>query len=70
MSLKGLIHREIGERLMEEALASAWGVSKHFARYFRIQIDFLRSSGLPQAEGLVELTEHTHPSSADLAKRR
>ena len=81
MNLKGLIHRELGEGLTEEELASAVGVSvrtianiltdelpqdpaiwEHFARYFRMDADFLRTGGPPYSEGLFELTESTHPS--------
>jgi len=43
---------------------------ENFARYFRMHADFLRSGGSPHSEGLFELTEHTHPSPADLPKRR
>ena len=81
MNLKGLVHRELGEGLTEEELASAVGVPvrtianilldelpqdpaiwEHFARYFRIHADFLRSGGPPHSEGLFELTESAHPS--------
>ena len=81
MNLKGLIHRELGEGLTEEELASAVGVSvrtianiltdelpqdpaiwEHFARYFRMDADFLRTGGPPYSEGLFELTESAHPS--------
>ena len=30
---------------------------EHFARYFRMDADFLRSGGPPHAEGLFDLTE-------------
>jgi SOS-response transcriptional repressor LexA len=75
VNLKGLIHRELGEGLTEEELASSVGVSlrtvEHiladkipqdpaiwdaFARYFRMDADFLRTGGLPLPEGLFELT--------------
>jgi SOS-response transcriptional repressor LexA len=78
VNLKGLIHRELGEGLTEEELASAVGVSVRtiahilagklpqdpaiwnaFARYFRIDADFLRTGGPPYPEGLFELTEST-----------
>ena len=81
MNLKGLVHRELGEGLTEEELASAVGVSvrtiadilvdelpqdptiwEQFARYFRMDADFLRSGGPPHAEGLFDLTESAHPS--------
>ena len=81
MDLKGLVHRELGEGLTEEELASAVGVSvrmiadilvgefpqdpaiwEQFARYFRMDADFLRSGGPPHSEGLFDLTESAHPS--------
>jgi transcriptional regulator with XRE-family HTH domain len=81
VDLKGLVHRELGEGLTEEELASAVGVSvqtianiladelprdsrtwEHFARYFRMDADFLRVGGPPYPEGLFELTESAHPS--------
>ena len=33
-----------------------------FARYFRMDMEFLRTGGPPYPEGLFELTENTHPS--------
>ena len=36
-----------------------WG---KVARYFRMDVDFLRSGGPPHAEGLFDLTESAHPS--------
>ncbi len=81
MDLKGLVHRELGEGLTEEELASAVGVSvrmiadilvgefpqdpaiwEYFARYFRMDADFLRSGGPPHSEGLFDLTESAQPS--------
>jgi SOS-response transcriptional repressor LexA len=81
VNLKGLIHRELGEGLTEEELATAVGVSvrtianiladkvpqdpaiwETFARYFRMDADFLRTGGPPYPEGLFELTEVTNPS--------
>ena len=35
---------------------------EQFARYFRMDADFLRSGGPPHAEGLFDLTESAHPS--------
>ena len=35
---------------------------EHFARYFRMDADFLRSGGPPHAEGLFDLTESAQPS--------
>ena len=82
MNLKGLVHRELGEGLTEEELASAVGISvrtianiladelpqdpaiwEQFARYFRMDADFLRTGGPPYSEGLFELTGSTHPSA-------
>ena len=81
MNLKGLVHRELGEGLTEDELASAVGVPvrtiadiladdlpqdpaiwEQFARYFRMDADFLRSGGPPYSEGLFDLTESAHPS--------
>jgi SOS-response transcriptional repressor LexA len=81
VNLKGLIHRELGEGLTEEELASAVGVSgrtianiladkvpqdpaiwETFARYFRMDADFLRAGGPPYPEGLFELTGSTQHS--------
>ena len=81
MHLKGLVHRELGEGMTEEELASAVGVSvrtiadilidelpqdlaiwKQFARYFRMDADFIRSGGPSHSAGLFDLTERAHPS--------
>ena len=81
MNLKSLVHRELGEGLTEDELASAVGVSvrtiadiladelpqdpaiwEQFARYFRMDADFLRSGGPPHSEGLFDLTESAQPS--------
>jgi len=35
---------------------------EQFARYFRMDADFLRSGGPPHSEGLFDLTESAHPS--------
>ena len=35
---------------------------EHFARYFHMDADFLRSGGPPHSEGLFDLTESAHPS--------
>ena len=83
MNLKGLVHRELGEGLTEEELASAVGVStqtianilidklpqdpaiwENFARYFRIDADFLRVGGPPLPHGIFELSGSTHHSPA------
>ena len=81
MDLKGLVHRELGEGLTEEELASTVGVSveiianilanelpqdrttwEHFARYFRVDVDFLQIGGSPHSEGLFDLNESATPS--------
>ncbi len=81
MDLKGLVHRELGEGLTEEELASTVGVSveiianiladelpqdrttwEHFARYFRVDVDFLQIGGSPHSEGLFDLKESATPS--------
>ena len=81
MDLKGLVHRELGEGLTEEELASTVGVSvetianiladelpqdrttwEHFARYFRVDVDFLQIGGAPLSEGLFDLKESVTPS--------
>ena len=81
MDLKGLVHRELGEGMTEEGLASTAGVSveiianiladelpqdrttwEHFARYFRVDVDFLQIGGPPHSEGLFDLKESANPS--------
>ena len=81
MDLKGLVHRELGEGLTEEELASTVGVSvetitniladeppqdrttwEHFARYFRIDVDFLQIGGPPHSAGQFDLKESANPS--------
>ncbi len=88
MNLKGLVHRELGEGLTEEGLASAVGVSirtianiladklpqdpaiwETFARYFRMDADFLRTGGPPYPEGLFELTGSIHHSPVGEMRR-
>lgn len=83
MNLKGLVHRELGEGLTEEELASAVGVSvrtsanilayklpqdraswQKFARYFRMDVDFLRAGEATHARTMVELPGNTYPSAA------
>lgn len=75
MNLKGLIHRELGEGLTEQELASAVGVPvrtitkiladklpknpavwEQFAKYFRMNADFLRSGGLTRSGTLYKLS--------------
>jgi SOS-response transcriptional repressor LexA len=74
MYLKGLVHRELGEGLTEDELASVVGVStptvveiladklpddpaiwEKFARYFSMDVDFLRTGG--PVHRVFELTE-------------
>ena len=81
MNLKGLVHRELGEGLTEEELASVVGVSvgtianiladeppqdhaiwENFARYFRMDVDFLKIGGPPHSEGQFDLKESATPS--------
>ncbi len=83
MNLKGLVHRELGEGLTEEELASAVGVSvrtitnilaaklpkdhtkwEKFARYFRMDADFLRTGGPTHPGAVFELSGSTHHSAA------
>lgn len=83
MNLKGLVHRELGEGLTDEELASAVGVCAQtianilidklpqdpaiweaFARYFRIDADFLRVGGPTLPDGMFELSGSTHHSPA------
>lgn len=66
MNLKGLVYRELGEGLTEEELAdelpqdrTTW---EHFARYFRVDVDFLQIGGPPHSEGLFDLKESANPS--------
>jgi SOS-response transcriptional repressor LexA len=81
VNLQSLVHRELGEGLTEEELASAVGVSsrtianiladelpedpaiwERFARYFRMDAEFLRTGVSPHSEGVFELTGSTHHS--------
>jgi SOS-response transcriptional repressor LexA len=83
VNLKGLVHRELGEGLTEQELASSVGVSLRtitnivadklpqdraiwdkFARYFRMDVDFLRSGELAHGRTTVELPGSTHHSAA------
>ena len=80
MDLKGLVHRELGEGLTEEELASTVGVSvetianiladelpqdrttwEHFARYFRVDVDFLQIRWSATLRGTVR-THRERPS--------
>lgn len=88
MNLKGLVHRELGEGLTEEELASVVGVPvltianipaddpsqnraiwEYFARYFRIDLDFLQIGGPPLPERLFALTESSTPSPLGLMRK-
>jgi SOS-response transcriptional repressor LexA len=79
--LKSLVHRELGEGLTEEELASAVGISvrtianiladelpqdpaiwEHFARYFRMDVEFLRTGVLPHSDTVFERTRSTNHS--------
>ena len=83
MNLKSLIHRELGEGLTEEELASAADVSSEaigsilsgklpheagilekFARYFRMEVDFLRIGESSHTRMAGELPGNTHHSPA------
>jgi len=83
MNLKGLVHRELGEGLTEQELASSVDVSLRtitniladklpqdraiwdkFARYFRMDVDFLRTGELAHARTTVELPGSTQHSAA------
>lgn len=83
MNLKGLVHRELGEGLTEEELASAVSVSvrtitniladklpqdrvvwEKFARYFRMDADFLRTGESVHAGTADELPGVTRRSAA------
>ncbi len=82
MNLKGLIHRELGEGLTENELATAIGVSrqtieniladkfpkdialwKNFAKYFRLDVEFLPTGESLSPTTLVKLSEGDHRSS-------
>ena len=83
MNLKGLIHRELGEGLTEQELASSVGVPlrtivnilanklphdraiwEKFSRYFRMDVEFLRTGEWAHASTTVELPVSTHHSAA------
>lgn len=88
MNLKGLVHRELGEGMTEEELASAVDVSmraitnilagklprgraiwEKFARYFRMDVDFLRTGEPAHAGRTVELPARARPSAAGEIRR-
>ncbi|MBX3303534.1 MAG: LexA family transcriptional regulator [Nitrospira sp.] len=83
MNLKSLVHRELGEGLTEQELASLVGVSERtianilidklpkgaaiwekFARYFRMDAEFLRSGELACSGAAFEFSESTRHSAA------
>jgi SOS-response transcriptional repressor LexA len=83
MNLKGLVHRELGEGLTEQELASSVRVSlrtieniladklphdrviwEKFARYFRMDADFLRTGEPAHAKTMVELPRSSQQSAA------
>ena len=83
MNLKGLVHREVGEGLTEQELASSVGVPlptivnilagklpddraiwEKFSKYFRMDVDFLRTGEWAHATTTVELPGNTHHSAA------
>ncbi len=83
MNLKGLVHRELGEGLTEQELASSVGVPlrtivniladklphdreiwEKFSKYFRMDVEFLRTGEWAHARTTVELPGSTHHSAA------
>ncbi len=48
--------------ILADKLPKDPAIWEQFARYFRMDADFLRSGGPPYSEGLFELTESTHHS--------
>lgn len=83
VNLKGLIHRELGEGMRENELASAIGVPlrtltniltdkdsedsaiwEKFARYFRMDVDFLQTGEPAFLSTLLELPSSTYHSAA------
>ena len=60
-SAVGVSARTIANILVDE-LPQDPGIWEHFARYFRTRADFLLFGSPPHSEGLVELTESTHPA--------
>ena len=55
--------------ILADKLPQDPAIWEHFARYFRIHADFLRSSGPPYSEGLFELTESVHHSPVDQMRK-
>jgi len=83
VNLKGLVHRELGEGLTEQELASSVGVPlrtivniladklphdraiwEKFSKYFRMDVEFLRTGEWAHATTTVELPGSTHHSAA------
>jgi SOS-response transcriptional repressor LexA len=83
VNLKGLVHRELGEGLTEQELASSVGVPlrtivniladklphdramwEKFSKYFRMDVDFLRTGEWAHATTTVELPGSSHHSAA------
>jgi hypothetical protein len=50
------------ENILTDELPQDPAIWEQFARYFRMDADFLRSGGPPHSEGLFDLTESAHPS--------
>jgi SOS-response transcriptional repressor LexA len=88
MNLKGLLHRELGEGMTEEQLASTVGVPlrtivailngwnpqppaiwERFAKYFRMNVDFLRTGEPAYAKTRVELPISATHSAAGLIRK-
>ena len=60
-SAVGVPVRTIADILADD-LPQDPAIWEQFARYFRMDADFLRSGGPPYSEGLFDLTESAHPS--------
>lgn len=61
-SAVGISVRTIENILLDE-LPQDPAIWEQFARYFRMDTDFLRTGGPPYSEGLFELTGSVHPSA-------
>lgn len=60
-SAVGVSVETIGNILTDE-LPQARATWEHFARYFRVDVDFLQIGGPPHSEGLFDLKESANPS--------
>ena len=60
-SAVGVSVRTIADILADEPPQDL-AIWEQFARYFRMDVDFMRSGGPPYAAGLFELSEHTDSS--------